>query len=40
MRLGVLTVRRGWLGPGQLLNTLPYRGLWQRLHDWGVSNVT
>lgn len=40
MRLGVLTARRGWLGPGQLLNTLPYHGLLQRLHDWGVSNVT
>jgi len=40
MRLGLLTARRGWLGPGQLLNTLPYRGLLQRLHAWGVSNVT
>ncbi len=40
IRLGVLTARRGWLTPGQLLNTLPYRGLLQRLHDWGVSNVT
>jgi DNA polymerase (family 10) len=40
MRLGVLTARRGWLAPGQLLNTLPYHGLLRRLHDWGVSNVT
>jgi DNA polymerase (family 10) len=40
LRLGVLTARRGWLGPDQLLNTLPYRGLLQRLHDWGMSNVT
>ena len=40
VRLGVCTARRGWLGAGQLLNTLPYRGLLQRLHDWGVSNVT
>jgi hypothetical protein len=40
MRLGVLTARRGWLGPGQILNTLPYRELLQRLHDWGMSNVT
>jgi len=40
MRLGVLTARRGWLGPGQILNSLSYRGLLQRLQDWGVSNVT
>jgi DNA polymerase (family 10) len=40
MRLGVLTARRGWLAPDQLLNTLPYHGLLRRLHDWGVSNVT
>ena len=40
MRLGVLTARRGWLAPEQLLNTLPYHGLLRRLHDWGVSNVT
>jgi hypothetical protein len=40
MRLGVLTARRGWLGPAQLLNTLPYDGLLRRLHDSGVSNVT
>jgi len=40
MRLGVLTARRGWLSAGQLLNTLPYRALLQRLHAWGVSNVT
>ena len=40
MRLGVLTARRGWLGPAQLLNTLSYGGLLRRLHDSGVSNVT
>jgi len=40
MRLGVLTARRGWLGPSQVLNSLPYRALLQRLQDWGVSNVT
>jgi DNA polymerase (family 10) len=40
MRLGVLTARRGWLAPDQLLNSLPYHGLLRRLHDWGVSNVT
>jgi DNA polymerase (family 10) len=40
MRLGVLTARRGWLAPEQLLNTLSYHGLLRRLHDWGVSNVT
>ena len=40
MRLGVLTARRGWLGPDQLLNTLTYGGLLRRLHDSGVSNVT
>jgi DNA polymerase (family 10) len=40
MRLGVLTARRGWLAPDQLLNTLSYHGLLRRLHDWGVSNVT
>ena len=40
MRLGVLTARRGWLTPAQLLNTLPYHGLLRRLHDWGMSNVT
>ena len=40
MRLGVLTARRGWLGPSQVLNSLSYRGLLQRLQDWGVSNVT
>jgi DNA polymerase (family 10) len=40
MRLGVLTARRGWLSPGQILNTLSYGGLLRRLHDWGVSNVT
>ena len=32
--------RRGWLGPSQVLNSLPYRALLQRLQDWGVSNVT
>jgi len=40
MRLGVLTARRGWLGSSQVLNSLSYRGLLQRLQDWGVSNVT
>lgn len=40
LRLGVLTARRGWLAPEQLLNTLPHRSLLRRLQDWGVSNVT
>lgn len=40
MRLGVLTARRGWLGPAQLLNTLSYAGLLRRLHNTGVSHVT
>jgi DNA polymerase (family 10) len=40
LRLGVCTARRGWVEPRQLLNTLPYSGLLQRLHDQDVSNVT
>lgn len=40
LRLGVLTARRGWLAPEQLLNTLPHRSLLQRLQDWGVPHVT
>ena len=40
IRLGVYTARRGWVEPGQLLNTLPYDGLLQRLQDWKVANVT
>jgi DNA polymerase (family 10) len=40
MHLGVRTARRGWVEPGQLLNTLPCRELLQRLKDQGVSNVT
>jgi DNA polymerase (family 10) len=39
MRLGVLTARRGWIEPGQLLNALPYRGLVQRLKGRDVSHV-
>ncbi|MBM3223866.1 MAG: hypothetical protein FJZ47_08710 [Candidatus Tectomicrobia bacterium] len=40
MRLGVLTARRGWLGPDQVLNSLPYHGLLRRLQDWGMPHVT
>jgi len=39
MRLGVYTARRGWVEPGQLLNTLPYQRLLQRLQDREVTNV-
>jgi DNA polymerase (family 10) len=40
MSLGVLTARRGWLGPEQVLNTLSYRALLRRWQDWGVSYAT
>jgi DNA polymerase (family 10) len=40
LRLGVFTARRGWGEPRQLLNTLPYHHLRQRLRDQDVSNVT
>ncbi|MGE3538841.1 MAG: hypothetical protein AB7N91_15595 [Candidatus Tectimicrobiota bacterium] len=40
LRLGVLTARRGWLAPEQLLNSLSHRSLLQRLQDWGVPHVT
>ena len=39
MRLGVLTARRGWVEPAQILNTLPYGGLVQRLKGRDVSHV-
>jgi DNA polymerase (family 10) len=32
MELGVSTARRGWLGPGAILNTLTRRSLLRRLH--------
>jgi DNA polymerase (family 10) len=40
MRLGVLTARRGWVGPRQLLNTLPAQVLLQRLKGQDVTHVT
>jgi DNA polymerase (family 10) len=40
LRLGVSTARRGWVEPRQLLNTMPYQALSQRLRNQGVSNVT
>jgi DNA polymerase (family 10) len=40
MRLGVSTARRGWVEPGQLLNTLPYQELLQRFKGWDVSHVS
>jgi DNA polymerase (family 10) len=40
MRLGVSVARRGWVEPRQLLNTLPYQGLVQRLKGRDVSHVT
>jgi DNA polymerase (family 10) len=40
MRLGILTARRGWVEPHQLLNTLPPQRLLERLKDQDVSNVT
>ena len=40
MRLGILTARRGWVEPRQLLNSLPYQRLLERLKDQDVSNVT
>lgn len=40
MHLGVLTARRGWVEPRQLLNTLAYPQLLQRLKDQDVTNVT
>lgn len=40
LRLGVSTARRGWVEPRQLLNTLPYAGLLQRLKGRDVSHVT
>lgn len=39
MHLGVRTARRGWIEPGQLLNTLSCRRLLQRLKDQDVTNV-
>jgi DNA polymerase (family X) len=39
MRLGVLTARRGWVEPAQILNALPYDGLLQRLKGRDVSHV-
>jgi hypothetical protein len=40
MRLGVLTARRGWVEPRQLLNTLPSQALLQRLKGRDVTHVT
>lgn len=40
MRLGVMTARRGWVEPHQVLNTLPYQRLLQRLQGRDVSHVT
>jgi DNA polymerase (family 10) len=40
MRLGVSTARRGWVEPRQLLNTLLYQKLLQRLKGRDVSHVT
>lgn len=40
LRLGVLTARRGWVEPRQLLNTLPYHQLLPWLRHRDVSNVT
>jgi DNA polymerase (family 10) len=39
MRLGVLTARRGWVEPLQLLNALPYQKLIQRLQGQDMSNA-
>lgn len=39
MRLGVLTARRGWVEPLQLLNALSYQKLIHRLQGQDVSNV-
>jgi DNA polymerase (family 10) len=39
MRLGVLTARRGWVEPAQLLNALPYRRLLQHLKGRDISHV-
>ena len=39
LRLGVLTARRGWVEPRQLLNALSYGGLLQRLKGRDVSHV-
>jgi DNA polymerase (family 10) len=39
MRLGVLTARRGWVEPLQLLNTLSYQKLIRRLQGQDTSNV-
>jgi DNA polymerase (family X) len=33
MRLGVMTARRGWLEPRQLLNTMSYRDLYRYFHQ-------
>lgn len=33
MRLGVMTARRGWLEPRQLLNTMSYRNLYRHFHQ-------
>jgi DNA polymerase (family 10) len=40
MRLGVSMARRGWVEPHQLLNTLLYQRLLQRLKGRDVSHVT
>jgi DNA polymerase (family 10) len=40
MRLGVSMARRGWVEPRQLLNTLLYQSLLQRLKGRDVSHVT
>lgn len=39
MRLGVLTARRGWVEPLQLLNALSYQQLIHRLQGQDVSNA-
>jgi DNA polymerase (family 10) len=39
LRLGVLTARRGWVEPLQLLNALSYQKLIHRLQGQDVSNV-
>jgi DNA polymerase (family 10) len=33
MRLGVMTARRGWLEPRQLLNAMSYQDLYRHFHQ-------
>ena len=40
MRLGVMTARRGWLEPRQLLNAMSYRDLYRHFHQRDIMHAS